>query len=467
MATTRKMCVSARESPRRLPILCPHGLALKGVTRMVLRSLRFSGDPVLQACADGTHRMLMNEQGLAVVRIQTVLIELGYSVGPAGADGFFGAGTGTAVSLFKSHRGLSPADPVVGAGTMAKLDDLFTIEPAVLDPAFLEFSPYVAQRRLEPLAANVLAALVAAPLDSWRHMAARHALNALNSGELGGIVAGSRFGDLRDHVLRHADPIQPNGQTAAQWFDAQNMFFGVDATGNPRDFHASGATFTFRHAAGGSTGLIVLSDGLLRGKSHTTLASTGQRVQDRLDTTLLHELTHFRNQGNEAAILNTPDLDAATYVDPLRAAQWTAAGRPTAEVLLEFLQEIAARHVEWHVQQEVQGTPIGIAQLTPEQFAAAVVFYLGHFPGLFDHAQDGYVHDLGTRADAVVARLSQAALWLRRLGEFTFSDRPDQEAAVRQRLEKAASVCQFLASGGVTVDPPDPQGLYPLLRDFR
>ena len=60
---------------------------------MPLRSPRFAGDPVLEACLAGQHRMLQDESGLAVMRVQAALLDLGRSVGSAGADGIFGPDT--------------------------------------------------------------------------------------------------------------------------------------------------------------------------------------------------------------------------------------------------------------------------------------------------------------------------------------------------------------------------------------
>lgn len=90
-----------------------------------LRSARFAGDPVLEACVLGTHRMMAPERGRAVLKVQSALIDLGFSVGAAGADGIFGDGTGGAVVAFKVREGLVPSDPVVGVGTMGRLDALF------------------------------------------------------------------------------------------------------------------------------------------------------------------------------------------------------------------------------------------------------------------------------------------------------------------------------------------------------
>lgn len=413
----------------------------------------------------GQHRMLLNEEGLAVARVQAALAELGFSVGSAGVDGTFGVDTGTAVSLYKASKGLQPTDPVVGVGTMTALDDDFFVDPAFLDPTFAEFTPFVAARRLEPFVAQALARLLAAPLDSWRRMAAQFALDALSADRLAGIVAGSRFGDLEPFIITHAAAVQPDGAIATDWFARERQGFVAD-DGTPRRFGGSAVTFSFLGAEGSDIGIIVVSDLLLRGKERITVAATGQSLPVTLDETLIHELTHFRNANLDAGILATSDLDASVYFDPILAQTLTqTTPRPTAQVLLEFLQESSARHVEWHIRQEEDGNPIAINLLTPEQLAAAVVSYMKEFPTLFD-AGNGYVHALNARADAVAARLGQAALWLRQLDTFTFSDRPEQEAPVHERLRQTADFCAAQAAAGAQTDPGDPAGLTPLLADF-
>jgi peptidoglycan hydrolase-like protein with peptidoglycan-binding domain len=432
---------------------------------MPLRSLRFAGDPVLEACIEGSHRMLLNEEGLAVARVQAALVELGSSVGQAGVDGTFGPDTGNAVSSFKMRHGLQPADPVVGVGTMTALDDAFFVDPALLDPTFLEFTPFVAARRLEPFVAIELAKLLSAPLDSWRHMAARFALDSLSADTLAGIVAGSRFGDLSGFVVAHAAAVQPDGTISTDWFERERQGF-VEPDGRPRRFGGSAVTFPFRGADGGDIGIIVVSDDLIRGKERTVVQATGQSLPVTIDETLIHELTHLRNGHRTQDVLATSDLDAGVFTDPVLAQSLTlTTSRPTAQVLLEFLEEISARHVEWHIRQEVEGHPLNINLLTPEQFAAAVISYMVEFPTLFD-AGNGYVHVLNARPDAVTARLDQAALWLRQLDTFGFSDRAQDEAAVHDRLLQAADFCQEQANASATSDPSDPAGLTPLLQDF-
>jgi Putative peptidoglycan binding domain len=90
-----------------------------------LRSVRFAGDPVLEQCVLGSHRMMAPEQGRAVVRVQAALLDLGFALPTHGADGIFGQETGQAVSAFKRANGIEPSDPVIGRATMARLDELF------------------------------------------------------------------------------------------------------------------------------------------------------------------------------------------------------------------------------------------------------------------------------------------------------------------------------------------------------
>jgi hypothetical protein len=90
---------------------------------MGLINPRFSGQPTLEMTLAGNYRIYAGEADSdAVRRIQQALIDLGFVVGATGADGVFGYQTGQAVSQFKIDNNLSPADPVVGKGTMTRLD---------------------------------------------------------------------------------------------------------------------------------------------------------------------------------------------------------------------------------------------------------------------------------------------------------------------------------------------------------
>ena len=101
---------------------------------MPLQSPRFVGDPVLEACMNGLHRMMAPEEGDAVRKVQQALIDLGFSI-PGGADGVFGSDTGDAVTQFKLDHSLSPPDPVVGPGTITALDvDITALDAAPVPP---------------------------------------------------------------------------------------------------------------------------------------------------------------------------------------------------------------------------------------------------------------------------------------------------------------------------------------------
>ncbi|AGB24072.1 phosphatidylserine/phosphatidylglycerophosphate/cardiolipin synthase [Mycobacterium sp. JS623] len=98
----------------------------------VLRSMRFARDADLAAVANGRLRLGANgtaphpapvlSRGVAIAKVQTALIDLGY-LARGGDDGKFGRDTGAAVVRFKNSRGIRPNDPVVGPLTITALDD--------------------------------------------------------------------------------------------------------------------------------------------------------------------------------------------------------------------------------------------------------------------------------------------------------------------------------------------------------
>ena len=73
------------------------------------------------------------DTGPEVAECQLDLIALGYDVGPAGADGKFGAKTETAVKAFQTASGLK-ADGIVGKATWAALDEVVGPEPGPEPP---------------------------------------------------------------------------------------------------------------------------------------------------------------------------------------------------------------------------------------------------------------------------------------------------------------------------------------------
>ncbi|GAA3383901.1 peptidoglycan-binding domain-containing protein [Cryptosporangium minutisporangium] len=123
----------------------------------MLTSTLFAGVADLAAVAAGQRTIRAGESSASVALIQQALVTLGFALPSGGADGIFGGETGTVVSAFKVDRGLSPADPVVGKGTMARLDRELSFLDGVVDPT------YATDRKLlrsEPFTAGVLDAVL-------------------------------------------------------------------------------------------------------------------------------------------------------------------------------------------------------------------------------------------------------------------------------------------------------------------
>lgn len=108
-----------------------------------LTSPRFAGDERLEACYDDEARLTKGAQGESVRKVQQALIDLGYDLGPTGADGIYGDLTWNAVKQFKSDQVLGwewMGD--VGPGTMGRPDELCapavppTQKPPVSAPQF-------------------------------------------------------------------------------------------------------------------------------------------------------------------------------------------------------------------------------------------------------------------------------------------------------------------------------------------
>ncbi len=87
---------------------------------MPLRSARLTVDPFLESCLNGTDRIFSGRDGLEVMRLQSGLLDVGLSVGPAGTDGIFGSDTGAAITAFKIRKGLVPSDPVVDGARLRR-----------------------------------------------------------------------------------------------------------------------------------------------------------------------------------------------------------------------------------------------------------------------------------------------------------------------------------------------------------
>ncbi len=71
---------------------------------MPLNPVRFSGVPELEACAvDDAAHLTIGSSGSFVALVQQALIDLGETLGPAGADGDYGPATAAAVTSYKTR----------------------------------------------------------------------------------------------------------------------------------------------------------------------------------------------------------------------------------------------------------------------------------------------------------------------------------------------------------------------------
>lgn len=91
-----------------------------------LRSPRFAGDPILEACFEDRARLAVGAQGASVGKVQQALLDLGFSIGAAGVDERYGPAVSEAVKQFKAREKLGfETMGDVGPGTMHRLDELF------------------------------------------------------------------------------------------------------------------------------------------------------------------------------------------------------------------------------------------------------------------------------------------------------------------------------------------------------
>ncbi len=99
-----------------------------------LRSPRFAGDPVLEACFDNEQFLRFGSRGPAVAKLQQALVDAGFPLPVFGVDGIFESETQTAVQNYQRAHVLSP-DGIVGPITMEALDAQFAGGPPAPGPA--------------------------------------------------------------------------------------------------------------------------------------------------------------------------------------------------------------------------------------------------------------------------------------------------------------------------------------------
>jgi peptidoglycan hydrolase-like protein with peptidoglycan-binding domain len=116
----------------RVPLIQQRGngsLTATGLQRTLgdghdLRSPRFAGDPVLEACFDNERLLQFGSRGPAVEKVQQALIDAGFPLPVFGVDGIFKTETQAAVRDYQRAHGLKP-DGIVGPITIGDMDALF------------------------------------------------------------------------------------------------------------------------------------------------------------------------------------------------------------------------------------------------------------------------------------------------------------------------------------------------------
>ncbi|MEY9987992.1 hypothetical protein ABIE67_000024 [Streptomyces sp. V4I8] len=88
----------------------------------MLKSDLFGDSADLALVAAGDRRILAPEASDSVGLVQQALVTVGFKLPDFGVDRSFGPETGAAVTAFKEDRALQPSDPVVGKGTITRLD---------------------------------------------------------------------------------------------------------------------------------------------------------------------------------------------------------------------------------------------------------------------------------------------------------------------------------------------------------
>ncbi|MFN7135604.1 MAG: peptidoglycan-binding domain-containing protein, partial [Myxococcales bacterium] len=88
-----------------------------------LKNARFKGEPVLEKVAKGELTLANGARGEAVKRLQTALMDLGYTLPQFGADGGFGGESRRALEQFQKDRGLAVSGRL-DAATLRKLDEV-------------------------------------------------------------------------------------------------------------------------------------------------------------------------------------------------------------------------------------------------------------------------------------------------------------------------------------------------------
>jgi hypothetical protein len=250
-----------------------------------------------------------------------------------------------------------------------------------------------------------------------------------------------------------ADPVQLGGKTAEEFFDDHI----VD------DGSSLGLTVGFL-VGGQPRAFIVIPDRVILGRGVITRRSDNTHAPAPLLGTICHELTHARNLANIQALVATPDTDTNAYADTALAQALSATGKPTSEVLHNYVAELTARHVHWIINKELDGIPGGMAVLglPANKLVSAALLYFVELRSIYD--SNGYGAGINAQGDAV--RFPQLALWLSLCANQSFSDLPADDNQSKLAFQAAADFCADPVANS-TLDFAEEDGVFPLIQDFH
>ena len=419
---------------------------------MPLRSARLTGDPFLESRLNGTDRIFSGRDGLTVMRLQSALLDVGLSVGPAGTDGIFGSDTGAAVTTFKTGHGscrttrwwdraqpkpwmttCSSTRPVSTQYSGSSVRRWLIIGWSSSSPA--SWSPCCRPRWTR----GVTCSGASPQTRSNRADPGHH-------GQQPGI-------DLREPFLAVADPVQ-DGKPAEQFID--DAIIAERAHGVTVEFNVNSEPRSF----------ILINDEVILGRAATSLSGSPRRAPETLLGTAGPRVDPRAQPRPVGRAPEYADTDTEVFVDPALAQTRTAlTGIPTAVGLQSFVEEVVARHVHWIVLQELAGTPgsIAVLQLGAGSLAAAAHFYF------FERRRTWDVNDYGQGvfAQGNAAKFAQLAAFLRRCAAQSFSTDFDADNASTQAFLSAAQFCDDEASNPTGCRRPTAASRYSQISSSR
>jgi hypothetical protein len=158
-------------------------------------SARFEGDPTLARIEAGGKTLSKGDTGLAVVKLQQALLDMGFPLSKHGVDGKFGDETETALKAFQAVA-VPPASGVLDQPTLAALNARYDTRQPYIDNA--AFDPWDPGKGTRALSAADKAAVKAAMVPP---RGAKGAPSTFKDE-----VAGKRYGDeISDRLTKVID----------------------------------------------------------------------------------------------------------------------------------------------------------------------------------------------------------------------------------------------------------------------